>query len=54
LGERFQAGVPRWVAAGLRWLTQAAAERQHAETRRNTLTQEQRTDQILAFAGRPE
>ena len=54
LGGRFPTEMPRWIATGLRWLTQAAAERQHAETRRNTLAQEQRTDQMLAFAGRPE
>jgi preprotein translocase subunit SecA len=54
LGARFPTEVPRWIAVVLRWLTQAAAERQHAETRRNTLSQEQRTDQTLAFAGRPE
>ena len=54
LGRRFPAEVPRWIAVVLRWLSQAVAERQHAQTRRNTLGQEQRTDQLLAFAGRPE
>jgi hypothetical protein len=54
LAVRFADEVPKAIAAGLRWFTQFAAERQHAETRRNTLAQEQRTDQMLAFAGRPE
>ena len=54
LGERFPSEVPNSIAAVLRWLTQTAAERQHAETRRNTLAQVQQTDQMLAFAGRPE
>ena len=64
--QRFTAGLrrhaQRWgqhrlgrlPALLLRHWAQRAAERHHAEVRRHTLSQEQQTDRLLAFAGRPE
>ena len=52
--RRGQGRVGRLPALLLRHWAQRAAERHHAEVRRHTLAQEQQTDRLLAFAGRPE
>jgi len=52
--RRGQTRVGRLAAWGLRWWAQHAAESHHAQVRRHTLSQEQQTDRLLAFAGRPE
>jgi preprotein translocase subunit SecA len=49
-----QARVARLPALLLRHWAQRSAERHNAQMRRHTLTQEQQTDRLLAFAGRPE
>ena len=46
--------VPEWLGRWLRRWTQAAAERLNAGTRRNTLTNDERTERMLAFSGRGE
>jgi preprotein translocase subunit SecA len=52
--RRRQDRVARLPALLLRHWAQRAAERHNAELRRHTLAQEQQTDRLLAFAGRPE
>jgi preprotein translocase subunit SecA len=51
LGQGRVAQLPAWL---LRHWAQRAAEQHHAQVRRHTLSQEQQTDRLLAFAGRPE
>jgi len=48
------AALPRWRAALLRTLAQAAAERKSAQARRATQEQDRKRDASLGFAGRNE
>ena len=46
--------LPEWIGRWLRRWAQAAAERLNAGIRRNTLTNDERTERMLAFSGRGE